>query len=327
MQPISLQMQTLYADLVQSTEAAAARPGTISRRRIKGAIHVYSIEKDGIHKSSTLSGPRERSRHQSRGRACQARRRDLAKIRRTTVTALKAARISAPPLAMGRVLEVLANAGLFEKGAVLVGTAAYQLYPCIVGATLSAGSMQTQDADLGLTELAVRAVKDAGDIGATLARAEPSFQPRFQLDHQLPLAFRSRDGFSVELVTTMRRKQEPLPVPGLGCAAQPLRFLDYLLDEPIPAVALYNGGVLVRVPDPARYAVHKLIVAGERRPGDAKRRKDLAQAEELLAAFALMRNETAIEDAVAAARGRGPKWRSAIARGLEAINRAARPRA
>lgn len=326
MQPISLQMQTLYADLVQSMDAAAVRPGTISRRRIKGAIHVYSIEKDGVHKVQRYLGPENDPATKAEVERVR-RAADLAKIRRTTVTALKAARIPAPPLAMGRVLEVLANAGLFEKGAVLVGTAAYQLYPCIVGATLSAGSMQTQDADLGLTELAVRAVKDTGDIGATLARAEPSFQPRFHADHQLPLAFRSLDGFSVELVTTMRRKQEPLPVPGLGCAAQPLRFLDYLLDEPIPAVALYNGGVLVRVPDPARYAVHKLIVAGERRLGDAKRRKDLAQAEELFAAFALMRNEIAIEDALTAARGRGPKWRSAIARGLEAITRASRPRA
>ncbi len=318
MQPISLQMQTIYADLVQSMEDVPVRAGTISRRRIKGSVHVYSIEKDGAGKAQRYLGPLSDPatiREIENVRRAAA----LAKIRRTSVTALKSARIPAPSLAIGRVFEVLANAGLFRHGAVLVGTAAFQLYPCIVGAYLSASALQTQDADLGLTELALRASKDSGDIGETLMRADPSYRPKFHTDHRLPLAFQSADGFSVELLTTMRRTNTPIPIAGLGCAAQPLHFLDYLLEEPVWAVALYNGGVRVRVPDPARYAVHKLIVANERGPGAAKRQKDLRQVEELFAAFAMVRNLGALEEALAAARRRGPKWRSAIAASLKAI--------
>ncbi|MHB8836103.1 MAG: GSU2403 family nucleotidyltransferase fold protein [Candidatus Methylomirabilia bacterium] len=38
----------------------------------------------------------------------------------------------------------------------------------------------------------------------------------------------------------------------------------------LPRTAVVNGrGVLVNVPDPARYALHNLIVAGER-PGDIR---------------------------------------------------------
>jgi hypothetical protein len=53
------------------------------------------------------------------------------------------------------------------------------------------------------------------------------------------------------------------------------------------AAVLWDGGILVNVPQPERYAVHKLIVA-ERRTASAiaKRRKDLHQASSLFDALA-----------------------------------------
>ena len=75
----------------------------------------------------------------------------------------------------------------------------------------------------------------------------------------------------------------------------------------------------VRVPDPARYAVHKLIVASERPAATAKRKKDLLQAQELIEAHRLQRNADRIEQALDDARKRGPKWRKAINRSLEEI--------
>ncbi len=54
---------------------------------------------------------------------------------------------------------------------------------------------------------------------------------------------------------------KPVPMPALGgAAAIPLRFLDYLIHEPIRAVLLHGAGVPVLVPSPERYAIHKLIV-------------------------------------------------------------------
>lgn len=52
------------------------------------------------------------------------------------------------------------------------------------------------------------------------------------------------------------------------------------------AVVLAGSGILVRVSPPARFAVHKLIVAQRRRDGERlKRQKDLLQTKALLAAL------------------------------------------
>src|SRR5690606_6020731 len=74
------------------------------------------------------------------------------------------------------------------------------------------------------------------------------------------------------------------PIPRLGFGAQALPYLDYLLHRPVPATYLYDAGIGINVPDPARYALHKLIVAANR-PGaeQAKAAKDLAQAASLIA--------------------------------------------
>ncbi len=60
-------------------------------------------------------------------------------------------------------------------------------------------------------------------------------------------------------------------------------FLDYLIEEPVQAVIVGGRGVLVNVPQPARFALHKLWTAGQRPPAEqAKVRKDRRQAAALL---------------------------------------------
>jgi hypothetical protein len=79
---------------------------------------------------------------------------------------------------------------------------------------------------------------------------------------------------------------EPQTLPAIGTMAIPLRFLDFLIYDAIPAAMLHDGGVLVNVPRPERYALHKLIVSRRRREGAAKIDKDVAQAEILLGILA-----------------------------------------
>ena len=64
---------------------------------------------------------------------------------RSSVTLLKAARLPAPNLILGRILEVVANAGLFNRGMTLVGTAAYQTYAPILGYYLPTATYATND--------------------------------------------------------------------------------------------------------------------------------------------------------------------------------------
>lgn len=66
-----------------------------------------------------------------------------------------------------------------------------------------------------------------------------------------------------------------------GAAAEQLRFMDFLLRDPVRSILLHGAGVSVVIPAPERYAVHKLIVAGWRQRdagGRAKADKDLRRA-------------------------------------------------
>ena len=97
---------------------------------------------------------------------------------------------------------------------------------------------------------------------------------------------------------------------GLGTA---LHHLNYLIAEPIQAAVVYRSGILVQIPRPERFAIHKLIAADRRLSGPeaGKARKDLMQAEFLIEALAEDRPDE-IAEAYQAALKSGPKWRERI---------------
>ena len=51
---------------------------------------------------------------------------------------------------------------------------------------------------------------------------------------------------SVELLTPMRGREtaKPVEIPGLAAFAEPVRFLDYLLEDNQPAVLLFKHGIV-----------------------------------------------------------------------------------
>ena len=66
----------------------------------------------------------------------------------------------------------------------------------------------------------------------------------------------------------------------------PRHVLDFLLEAPVPAPLVNGGATLVNVPDPARFALHKLILAGRRPVAEqSKAGKDRQQAAEMIAAL------------------------------------------
>lgn len=84
----------------------------------------------------------------------------------------------------------------------------------------------------------------------------------------------------------------------------------------IAAAIVYRSGVLVQIPRPERFAIHKLIIADRRQGRDAlKARKDLAQAEFLITALAQDRPDD-LAEAYNDAASRGPKWRERLERPL-----------
>jgi hypothetical protein len=100
--------------------------------------------------------------------------------------------------------------------------------------------------------------------------------------------------------------------------------LDCLIAEALPAAAIYRDGVLVQVPRPERFAIHKLIVADRRRegPDSNKAQKDRMQAELLIAILAEDRPGDLAEAYRDAVR-RGPRWRERLSRSLRRSRQAA----
>lgn len=105
--------------------------------------------------------------------------------------------------------------------------------------------------------------------------------------------------------------------------AQPLKFMDYLPEAPTQCGLLDHAGhcVVANLPEPARYAVHKLIVQGERPTRQrTKARKDMEQAAALLQWHA-HHDAHALTQAWDAAHARGPGWRSRLDAGPAALEK------
>jgi hypothetical protein len=320
MRPIPLNFLTLYADLAQGFEYAE-EAGSITTRKIKGRSYIYVTTKDGATRKQSSLGPADDPRVQeeaSRISAAAARARSM----RTVVSTLKQkARIPAPTLPVGRVLEVVSKAGLFKRGVTLVGTAAYQTYPCIVGCYLPTAAFTTNDVDLSVVEF--EPGENEEDIEVVLRRANKTFKPRWHTDDRLPKVFVADDGLRVDMLTRLGRGgKSVVEVDELGCSAVALSFQEFPTEDTMETVALYGAGILVRVPTPVRFAVHKLLVAQRRNTAD-KKQKDLRQALELIDIF-LETDEAALQDALDGARARGRSWKTAINASLKEIGREAR---
>jgi hypothetical protein len=98
-----------------------------------------------------------------------------------------------------------------------------------------------------------------------------------------------------------------------GAGAEPLRHLDFLIFEPERSVLLHDGGVPVTIPRAERFAVHKVIVAVERRE-TAKSDKDAAQADTLIQVLAKKR-PLELAEAWETAWGTGDRWREKLEKG------------
>nr|WP_277871175.1 GSU2403 family nucleotidyltransferase fold protein [Thalassorhabdomicrobium marinisediminis] len=128
----------------------------------------------------------------------------------------------------------------------------------------------------------------------------------------------------VEFLTPSFEADEGIrDLPALGVSAQSLHHLDFLLSDPMQVPLVYRSGALVQIPQPERFAIHKLIVADRRSsdPSRLKARKDRAQADLLIEVLSEERPgepAKAYEDAI----GRGPVWRNRISASLNLMSQA-----
>ena len=313
---------TLSAELTQQV-IGAPRGASLYERERDGIRYHYAkvpVGSDRLDVFIGKVGDPEAEREASELRRAM----EIARGRRKLVSILRREGLAAPYKTIGATLDSLEYSGLFKAGAVLVGTAAYMMSEPLVGHFLPRPTLMTGDPDPAAADLALTA-EPPETLEAILKRADPTFEPVIQLDPRRPASrFRTADGFYVDLVTPVRRRSDsnPVSVRALGAGAAPLQHIDWLIADPVTTVALWGAGVAINVPQPARFAVHKLILAQRRRDGmRLKRQKDLAQADAMIEAL-LGSDRFALEDALEDARARGLRgWAQPIDRSLTELGR------
>jgi hypothetical protein len=311
----------LYDDLLGRAQASLLgdfEPGeTLSRRKVKGRDYWYATGPRPARRQRYIGpdGPALRARIE----AAQSRATDHAD-RAGLVRSLRAAGLSAPEPRVGRLLGALAKAGVFRLRAVLVGTHAFVCYPAMLNVRMPQALGRTGDIDIAQDPAISVSVDDA--IAAPITEilrteVDAAFVPAPDLEGPGMVTAWRAPGLSLELLASNRGRRAPrLALPALRAHGKALPFLDFLIRNATPAVVLHNGGVLVSVPDPARFAVHKLIVAARRTdPGGAKARKDILQAEALIRVLATDRPQD-LRAAWKAAWGNGAAWRKALREGM-----------
>ena len=318
--------QSLYAELLERLLAESARrgvgkaPGTFTTKTVKGEAYAYF----------QYSEPGGKVRQLYLGRAGPALARLVARFKsekpefekeRAGLERLCAQARAGGGWSMGvraaRVLKAFADAGVFEAGAVLVGTHAFGVIGNLLGMRLTGASLRTDDLDLAAVSLLAASGSDADAEGA-LERLQMGFLPVPGLDSRhASTSFKVRgESLRVDFLTP-GKAGAPVALPRLKTSAQPLPFMDYLIENPEKAAVLDAGGFLVSVPFPARFALHKVLIAPERPVSqESKAGKDLAQAAQLLEALAEARPGD-LRLAHDALRARG--WLPRLARGAKRL--------
>jgi hypothetical protein len=184
-------------------------------------------------------------------------------------------------------LASLHNHGLFQAGALLIGSHAYGAILNALG--VRAAAYSTEDIDIARrAQLAVSGLPPFIDM---LRETGLAFFPVPPLHRSAPsTSFAERGGSRLRVDLLVPSPDENYPtvqVPELGAHAKGLPYLAYLLgtSQEVPILSPH-GVVIVRVPAPERLAVHKLVVSQLRSTASVKPAKDLRQAATLIEVLA-----------------------------------------
>jgi hypothetical protein len=339
-QLLQLSHQTMFVELTSRCMDAAfdqdfPENGSFVKKAVKGKGYWYYQKRlsntgNGPVKSYKYVGPEDdpdiAARVQAFGQVKSSYR-----GRREMVQSLVAVGLPRPTALVGDIAELFWKAWLFRLRGVLVGTLAFQTYAGFLGVKLPNASIMTSDADFAQFHSISWAVADEMEpILPMLQKLDATFAAvPHRSDRASFTMFRNADNFAVEFLTPNRGsdayQDKPARMPALAdVSAEPLRFLDFLIYQPVRSVLLHKAGIPVSVPSPERYAVHKLIVSEQRQKTDPngrqKAQKDLMQAGLLFQALALTSRTLDIGFAWTEAWGRGSAWQKALDTGRRALS-------
>lgn len=330
---LTLTAQTAYAQLLESAVAMqhahtlADLPGSFAAKTVKGKKYWYYqyTEPSGKLRQAFVGPDNDAVRSLMEQKGGPSVSPSLAPLIRSAV-ALGCATVLPRHL---KVLSRLAEYGFFLAGGVLVGTHAFLACGNMLGVRWDHAD-RTQDIDFAHAgkSVAIALPHDFHiDTVEAIRSLELGLLPFGALTGEAGATYLNprEPEFRLDFLTTLHREgDQPFHHPQLGIALQPLKFMEFSLEN-IQQVVLFAGDqcVVANVPHPARFALHKLIVYGERQGSyAAKSAKDLDQAAALLGRLKETRAwevEEAWEDLLS----RGKGWRTRVARGWEVLARIA----
>jgi hypothetical protein len=332
-QPLSPTAQTAYAQLFDAARAAelarsvASLRGSFASKQVKGKTYWYFQYTEVSGKLRQLYvGPDS------------PRIRELIAVQAGNATTAALEPLSRSAMALGcepvlpahfRVIQRLNDYGFFKAGGVLIGTHAFLAFGNMLGVRWGDAS-RTQDVDFAHAgkSLAIALPSNIEiDTNAAIESLQMGFLPLGGSDGTVGGSWLNpRDpDFQLDFLTPLHRGgMRAYRHPQLGVTVQPLKFMEYLLQDVQQAAIFCNAGAcVVNVPSPARYALHKLIVFGERPATRAvKSNKDLRQSAALLEVLR-EQSDWALREAWNDLIKRGPGWMSRVKRGREALAKVA----
>jgi hypothetical protein len=322
--PHSPRAQAAYHDLrrLLLDDAVSDIIGTPQKLMRNGRGYWYDLHRVGTSVKNRYLGEDSADmaerivRHVELAKEARARAEERTRLVRT----LRAEGLASLDRTTGSLLVGMERAGVFRLGGTVIGTQAFKLYEGELAVRLGKTDLtQTGDIDIAQFEHLSLALGDKveEDLAETFKALD--FDPIPGIRTTSVWRWRQTTSTAlVEFLTPSFRTEEDIrELPALGVAAQSLHFLNYLIAQPIKAAALYRSGVLIQIPRPEAYAIHKLIVANRRSgPDQLKSRKDRAQAALLIEALAEDRPDE-LREAYEDALSRGPQWRAHLAATLK----------
>ena len=306
--------------LADNVRSVASLPGSFSRKSIKGKVYWYYQVADLVGgQTQIFLGPdspelaRLIAEHKQAPSAAHGH---LQRLSRMAIAAGCPHLVPSHAKIIGR----LADAGFFKAGGILIGTHVYMAYQNLLGVRWSSGA-QTLDLDFAHPGRNVSLALPT-NVRVDTKGAIESLKMGFVPVKSLTTYVKSDEtDLQIDFVTTMHRDGEkPVKVDVLNVELQPLKFMEFAMESPIQMVLLSNQGpIIVSAPPPERYAVHKLLVYGERSQAmRSKAGKDLEQAA-MLIAYLSEYDAQALSDAWEDLVSRGKGWRQRAEHGLEAL--------
>ncbi len=323
---LSASAQSAFANLSSAAFSSADHrgvadaPGGFTKKAIGGQVYWYHQVKlaDGRQQQTYIGKASEEidrliEAHQDP--ASQATKSHLRKLCASAIV-LGCREV---PAKHAMVIDRLIDFGFFRAGGILVGTHCFMAYENMFGIHWGAGA-QTLDLDFAHPGKNVSLALPQGpvDTHAAIESLKMGFAP-----NNNKTTYRKADepDFDLDFLTSIGREGEsPVFVKELNVTLQPLRFMEFSMVATTQAVLLSRRGPLVvTIPPPERYAVHKLLVYGERPEKQrTKSNKDLAQAASLIA-YLTDNDPEALRGAWVDLNSRGPGWRRRAMEGLDAI--------